>query len=196
MIGISLFRCLGICVGRSTFSAFFCVFSLSSFQLGSGRATSERHGHHSGNRELVQAVRLLAQEVRLPQCQVRQPHTNIAFCHSSFALRLSSLFSSSLSLLITFVQSCMCACVFTVFHSLLHVCACACVCVRMIIAWLADERVLEDCFSAKRGHPELMKRSSDIFKLLCTEKCLQNSQLDLLWGAVEVSAELFDEVER
>jgi hypothetical protein len=54
-----------------------------------------------------------------------------------------------------------------------------------LVAWLAEEKVLEDIFSAKKGHLELMRRSSEFFRLLCTETALQTSHLDLVWDAME-----------
>jgi hypothetical protein len=30
---------------------------------------------------------------------------------------------------------------------------------KLLLEWIAEHQVLEDCFSAKKGHPELMKRA-------------------------------------
>lgn len=65
---------------------------------------------------------------------------------------------------------------------------------RLLIDWLAQEQVLEDCFSPKKGHVELMRRSTDLFKLLCAEKLLAFEHLDLIWNAMEVCRHLVQHI--
>lgn len=52
-----------------------------------------------------------------------------------------------------------------------------------MLVYLAENKVLETCFG-KGSHPELMKRSLDIFRFIAQEQKLEKRHLDLIWDAI------------
>ena len=64
-----------------------------------------------------------------------------------------------------------------------------------MIAYIEQHGVLQTALSLSTSHHELMKRSTDIFKLLATENALDTRHLDLIWHALTAAMRRDDETQ-
>ena len=66
---------------------------------------------------------------------------------------------------------------------------------QQMIAYIEQHGVLQTALSLSTSHHELMKRSTDIFKLLATENSLDTRHLDLIWHALTSAMRRDDETQ-
>ena len=66
---------------------------------------------------------------------------------------------------------------------------------QQMIVYIEQHGVLQTALSLSTSHHELMKRSTDIFKLLATENALDTRHLDLIWHALTSAMRRDDETQ-
>ncbi len=57
--------------------------------------------------------------------------------------------------------------------------------IKYLVEWIQENAIIEHIFQSKMSdmHPELIKRSKAILRLLASEKCLTTAHLDIIWKA-------------